>query len=496
VADRPNAAWTGTVGRALSGVAVAVAVAVPAMLFARGGFGGGSVSVSPEQAPVPAVAVGAEVRAAARALPTRFESIPVLNYHDISERDSPYALPGEIFAAHMAALDEAGVTTVTLEEVEAVLAGDVDGLPDRPVLLTFDDGIATVWERADPILARHGFNAVAFLITSSVAETARSYYLSRQALQAMAESGRWAFGAHTHDQHHLVETPAGARPALLNRAVVDGALETVPQWEQRVAPDLDTNIVQIGEIVGSAPIAFAHPFSATDNPTNDPLIPPVLAGLVSDRFPLAFTASQGKEATAIVEGSDSRALPRLSVTSDVSATDLIRRLGEMVPEPLPVEVATASWQPGPPSCEPGDRSVLVHATGYVRCRTEGHGALDAPIELSSRVTGTSPAVTAIVGLEGSEHEVELAVGASRAELRLRQAGGSWEVLDEVVLSRASEGREVSIAVDDGEVTATVDDAEISGLAPDDMFVAVVLAVAADDGSVRFGDLTAEPLSGP
>jgi peptidoglycan/xylan/chitin deacetylase (PgdA/CDA1 family) len=45
------------------------------------------------------------------------------------------------------------------------------GLPDKPVLITFDDGYADLAEYALPVLRRYGFGAVVFVVTGLVGGT-------------------------------------------------------------------------------------------------------------------------------------------------------------------------------------------------------------------------------------------------------------------------------------------------------------------------------------
>ena len=45
------------------------------------------------------------------------------------------------------------------------------GLPDKPVLLTFDDGYADLAEYALPVLRRYGFGAGVFIVTGQVGGT-------------------------------------------------------------------------------------------------------------------------------------------------------------------------------------------------------------------------------------------------------------------------------------------------------------------------------------
>jgi hypothetical protein len=54
---------------------------------------------------------------------------------------------------------------MTAAELSARLATGIGPLPDRPIVLTFDDGYADFHSRAMPLLDRHGFAATLFVTT-------------------------------------------------------------------------------------------------------------------------------------------------------------------------------------------------------------------------------------------------------------------------------------------------------------------------------------------
>jgi peptidoglycan/xylan/chitin deacetylase (PgdA/CDA1 family) len=89
-----------------------------------------------------------------------------LVFHDVSVTDSPFTKGMSVrisptsFETALKFLT-AYYTPVSLEEV--LNAGDAQGLPDRAVLVTFDDGYASVAETAVPLCRRYGVPATCFL---------------------------------------------------------------------------------------------------------------------------------------------------------------------------------------------------------------------------------------------------------------------------------------------------------------------------------------------
>ncbi len=88
-------------------------------------------------------------------------SIPVLCYHDVG---TPGGHPPELFHAHLKEIVRRGWRTLRCTELLAILQGHRP-MPERSLLLTFDDGHASVWSEVAPRLKRLGLHGVFFVLT-------------------------------------------------------------------------------------------------------------------------------------------------------------------------------------------------------------------------------------------------------------------------------------------------------------------------------------------
>ena len=95
--------------------------------------------------------------------------IPCLLYHQLQpagrptgEIDPVYVCYADRFSEQMDYLKSAGYTTLTLDDLMAARQ-DPGGLPSKPVLVTFDDGFASDYELAFPVLRRNGQRATIFM---------------------------------------------------------------------------------------------------------------------------------------------------------------------------------------------------------------------------------------------------------------------------------------------------------------------------------------------
>ena len=108
---------------------------------------------------------------------TEKQNIPILMYHSISSyahpRFRPCIVSPETFEEHLSYLDQCHYTSVTVTQFVQAIARGGDGLPPRPVILTFDDGYADFYTSALPALRRHSFTATLYIATAFVGNTSR-----------------------------------------------------------------------------------------------------------------------------------------------------------------------------------------------------------------------------------------------------------------------------------------------------------------------------------
>jgi len=137
-------------------------------------------------------------------------SVPILMYHDVGETtNSPWCVPIETFRSHMISLRAQGYKTILPSDIIAHLKwGKL--LPRKPVIITFDDGYLSTLTIIEPMLKENGFQAVIYLITGQVAETAadRRKYEGKKCLiwpevSAMQKRGTFVFGGHSHAHNNL-----------------------------------------------------------------------------------------------------------------------------------------------------------------------------------------------------------------------------------------------------------------------------------------------------
>lgn len=127
-------------------------------------------------------------------------SIPVFVFHEVKAED---------FAIQMEYLAENKYTPLSAEELYATLTGKTKRI-DKPIVLTFDDGLRSLWKTAYPLLKKHGFPAIAFISPNLIPEDHVSdfrggkYHLcSWPELQEMSSTGTVDIQSHTCFHHSV-----------------------------------------------------------------------------------------------------------------------------------------------------------------------------------------------------------------------------------------------------------------------------------------------------
>ena len=136
--------------------------------------------------------------------------LPILMYHYIRVPPSRrvdmigynLSVAPAVFTAQMDWLQAHGYHTVTFDDMRRYWAR-VSPLPSKPVIITIDDGYQDLYSAAYPILAAHGFTAVAYIVSGFVGE--RGYVTAAE----VVEMDRYGIeiGAHTVNHVDLAHSP-------------------------------------------------------------------------------------------------------------------------------------------------------------------------------------------------------------------------------------------------------------------------------------------------
>ncbi len=137
--------------------------------------------------------------------------LAILAYHSLDTSGSVVSVSPQLFAKQMAVVAELGFRGVSLRE--AVAEHSAKGSwPDQTVVITFDDGFASLHEHAHAILSRYEFTATVFLVADYVGLTndwetppgglGQRPLLTWSQIEKLHCAG-WEIGAHTRTHPDL-----------------------------------------------------------------------------------------------------------------------------------------------------------------------------------------------------------------------------------------------------------------------------------------------------
>lgn len=168
------------------------------------------------------------VGASRRHMPANITDVPVLNYHKVDDLYHALSLSPQEFDEQMNYLYTNGYHTITPDQLTAYLKSG-KALPEKPVLITFDDGYLDNYTNAYPIMKKYGFTATIFLITGIVGHDQR--YLNWDQAREMQKDG-FVLGSHSVTHQSLTKlNPDQIRQELSeSRAEMERQLGQKPRY--------------------------------------------------------------------------------------------------------------------------------------------------------------------------------------------------------------------------------------------------------------------------
>ncbi len=136
------------------------------------------------------------------------KGIPVLEYHEGADSVDAYIynVPPEDFRQQLDYLKSQGYTTISMLDYMKARRGKME-LPQKPIILTFDDGYEDNYTTLLPILEKYGMKATVYVITNQIGQPD---YLNWNQLRDMQARGI-EIGSHTANHDLLTQMDAQRR---------------------------------------------------------------------------------------------------------------------------------------------------------------------------------------------------------------------------------------------------------------------------------------------
>lgn len=189
----------------------------------------------------------------------KLPAVPILMYHSVCNNQrvhSEYRITPDTLESDLAYLKEHGYTSIFVGDLVGYVYEGY-ALPDKPVIITLDDGYLNNYTEVLPLLEKYDMKAT----ISVVGEFCRTFsdtpdrnplyaYLTWSDIRALDDSGRIEIGNHTYAMHEL-----GTR-----RGCMKIESETEEKYDKALTEDLSKLQDALTQYSGLTPIVFTYPY--------------------------------------------------------------------------------------------------------------------------------------------------------------------------------------------------------------------------------------------
>ncbi|MFY1873992.1 poly-beta-1,6-N-acetyl-D-glucosamine N-deacetylase PgaB [Achromobacter xylosoxidans] len=208
-----------------------------------------------------------------------------LAYHDVEDDDPDQgflSVRTDRLVDQLAWLRENGYQAVSVDQILAARQGGKP-LPERAVLLSFDDGYRSFYTRVLPILKAYRWPALLAPVGTWMDTPAdkqvdfggspqpRQRFLNWPEVRAISQSGLVEIAAHTDASHYgaLANPQGNTEPAAAIRAydAKTGRYESEAQFEARMGGDVRAISRKIEQVTGKKPRVWVWPYGAEGGST-------------------------------------------------------------------------------------------------------------------------------------------------------------------------------------------------------------------------------------
>ncbi|WP_410478156.1 polysaccharide deacetylase family protein [Pedobacter aquatilis] len=138
------------------------------------------------------------------------KEVPVLCYHQIrnniasdSKRAHDDIIAPDKFREHMKMLADSGYHSILPDQLYDYLVYGKK-LPEKPIMITFDDTDEDQYTVGNATLKKYGFKGVYFIMTVSIGRKGRINYMTKEQIKQLADEGN-TIASHTYDHKNFAQ---------------------------------------------------------------------------------------------------------------------------------------------------------------------------------------------------------------------------------------------------------------------------------------------------
>lgn len=187
--------------------------------------------------------------------------IPIIMYHQISRKTDNigrYIINSEELEKDLKYIKSLGYETVGVSDIVSFVSGEKE-LPEKCVMLTFDDGYETGYTILYPLLQKYNMKAVISVIgsltelyTENEDHNDRYSYLDESEIKLLSKTEEVEIENHSYNMHYCEK---GRRKGI-NKLYS----ESVSDYEKAITEDVGKMQEYLFSLTGVMPKAIAYPF--------------------------------------------------------------------------------------------------------------------------------------------------------------------------------------------------------------------------------------------
>lgn len=205
----------------------------------------------------------------AREPPEGSIEVPIIMYHGLLKDrrlQNKYVISPDLFKSDLITLKENGYKTIFIEELISYVYDNVE-LPEKPIIITFDDGYYNNYLYAFPLLKEYDSK----IVFSPIGECVDKYsgtldihpsyaHATWSNIKEMVDSGLIEVANHSYNMHKNGGSRIGSKRK-------QG--EDVCMYKNILSADLSKMQDKVFENIGMKPKAFTYPFGAVSDQSLD-----------------------------------------------------------------------------------------------------------------------------------------------------------------------------------------------------------------------------------
>lgn len=242
----------------------------------------------------------------------------VLNYHDILEEEEkvpPFdriAVNKQHLEDHFAWLKKNNYHVISVQDVLDAIKSQ-KSLPSKAVILTFDDGYVSFYNRAMPLLKKYHYPATLAVVGSWLegkAVKGVKPLMSVAQIREVMDSGLVEIASHSHDLHHgILANPQGDEHSAVTTRLFSSEYEEYEKdedYRKRIFQEVKDSSERLFQLLGIRPRVMVWPYGEYNN----------IALEAAKQYGMTLTMGLNDGINTLA---DARVMKRMMITDDINA---------------------------------------------------------------------------------------------------------------------------------------------------------------------------------